>query len=230
MLIIDDDEELSELLSDYLTKFDFEVFTANQPTLGIELFKKHEPDLIILDIMLPNKNGFEVCKVIRQISKTPIIIHSSRVELSDKIAGLDLGADDYIPKPIEPRELVARILSILRRSEGYPAITLDAKTLTSHELSIDTHRTMAFLTGDQLDLTTMEFEILHFFMKNPGVTLSREQVVDKIRGIEWDCVDRTIDVLVSRLRQKLKDDLKNPKYLKTIWGSGYRFVGVVTAS
>ena len=111
------------------------------------MLKKHKPDLIILDIMLPNKNGFEVCKVIRQISRTPIIIHSSRGELSDKIAGLDLGADDYIPKLIEPRELVARIQSLLRRSEGYPAITIAAKTLTSHELSLDTHSAIAFLAG-----------------------------------------------------------------------------------
>ncbi|MDD4975854.1 MAG: response regulator transcription factor [Bacteriovorax sp.] len=230
ILIIDDDEELNKLLSDFLTKFDFEVITANHPTLGIELLKMHEPHLVVLDIMLPNKNGFEVCKVIRQNSQTPIIILSARGDLSDKVVGLDLGADDYMPKPIEPRELVARIQSVLRRSEGYPLTVVVAKTLKSHELSIDIHKAIALLADIQLDLTTMEFEILCFFMNNPGITLSREQVVDKIRGIEWDSVDRTIDVLVSRLRHKLKDDAKNPKFLKTIWGSGYRFVGIVTSS
>lgn len=230
ILIIDDDEELNELLSDFLPRYDFEVITANHPTLGLQLLKKHEPHLVVLDIMLPVKNGFEVCKEIRQIVQTPIIILSARGDLNDKVVGLELGADDYMPKPYEPRELVARIQSVLRRSDGYPTAPIEAKTLKSHDLYIDTHKATVYLADIQLDLTTMEFEILCLFMKNPGITLSREQVVDKIRGIEWDSIDRTIDVLISRLRHKLKDDAKNPKYLKTIWGSGYRFVGDVIAS
>jgi DNA-binding response OmpR family regulator len=227
ILIIDDDEEFNAHLSDFLTKFDFEVITANHPTIGLELLKKHQPHLVVLDIMLPFKNGFEVCSEIRQTVQTPIIIVSARGDLNDKVIGLELGADDYMPKPFEPRELVARIQSVLRRSIGHLAIVLEAKTLKSHELFIDMSKATVFLAGMQLELTTLEFEILCLFMKNPGVTLTREQVVDKIRGIEWDGVDRTIDVIISRLRQKLRDNAKNPKYLKTIWGTGYRFVGEV---
>lgn len=229
ILIIDDDNELSDLLTDFLAKFDYEVLTADHPTLGLELLKKHNPDLIVLDIMLPDKNGFEVCKEIRQSNlQTPIIMLSARGDFNDKIAGLDLGADDYMPKPYEPRELVARIQSVLRRAEGRKSSSGDNAILKSDGLVVNITKATVFHAEQQLDLTTMEFEILCLFMQNPGITLSREQVVDKIRGIEWDSIDRTIDVLISRLRHKLKDDAKNPKFLKTIWGSGYRFVGEVS--
>jgi DNA-binding response OmpR family regulator len=228
VLIIDDDVELNELLSDFLAKYDFEVLTAVHPTEGLELLKKHKPHLIVLDIMLPEKDGFEVCKEIRETAKTPIIILSARGDLSDRLAGLELGADDYMPKPYEPRELVARIQSVLRRTENFNSMP-ESKILKAHDLIVDMNKASVTLAGHSLDLTTMEFEMLCLFMKHPGVTLSREQVVDKLRGIEWDSIDRTIDVLISRLRSKLKDDVKNPKFLKTIWGSGYRFVGEVVS-
>ncbi|MGZ3788954.1 MAG: response regulator transcription factor [Bacteriovorax sp.] len=227
ILIIDDDNELNELLSDFLAKYEFIVFTANHPTIGLDHLKKYQPHLIVLDIMLPEKNGFDVCKEIREMTKTPIIILSARGGLNDRLIGLELGADDYIPKPYEPRELVARIQSVLRRTENFQIPTIESKIIKSHDLVVDTNRASVTLAGESLDLTTMEFEMLCLFMQNPGLTLSREQVVDKLRGIERDSFDRTIDVLISRLRCKLKDDVKNPKFLKTIWGSGYRFVGEV---
>ncbi len=226
ILIIDDDIELNDLLRDFLSKHSFEVFTATHPNDGLDLFNKHQPHLIVLDIMLPGKTGFDVCKEIRETSKVPIIILSARGALDDRLAGLDLGADDYMPKPYEPRELVARIQSVLRRTDNYK-LGPDSKILRSNDLIIDMNKASVSLAGSPLELTTMEFEMLCLFMQNPGVTLSREQVVDKLRGIEWDSIDRTIDVLISRLRSKLKDDVKNPKFLKTIWGSGYRFVGEV---
>lgn len=227
ILIIDDDTELLELLSDFLSNNNFEVLTATHPNEGLELFKKHQPQLIILDVMLPGKSGFEVCKEIRETSQTPILMLSARGAIDDRLAGLNLGADDYMPKPFEPREVLARIQSILRRTENFKSIS-DSKTLRSHDLVLDLNKASVTLAGHPLELTTMEFEMLCLFMQNPGVTLSREQVVDKLRGIEWDSIDRTIDVLISRLRSKLKEDVKNPKFLKTIWGSGYRFVGEVT--
>ncbi len=228
ILIIDDDNELNELLSDFLSKYDFEVITALHPTLGLELFNKHKPHLIVLDINMPDKTGFEVCKEIRDTSSTPIIILSARGDLNDRLVGLELGADDYIPKPYEPRELLARIQSVLRRTDNqFQNQQLVNKIFKSQDLVVDLVKATVALSGDVLDLTTMEFEMLCLFMQNPGVTLSREQVVDKLRGIEWDSIDRTIDVLISRLRSKLKDDVKNPKFLKTIWGSGYRFIGEV---
>ncbi|MFA6236878.1 MAG: response regulator transcription factor [Bacteriovorax sp.] len=228
ILVIDDDAALGEVLANFLPRFDFDVITANHPTQGLELLKSEKPALVLLDIMLPSKNGFELCSEIRQIAQTPIIILSARGNLDDRVIGLDLGADDYIPKPYEPRELVARIQSVLRRYESAQPAPVTTTIFKSYDLVVDTLKATVTLAGKTLDLTTMEFEILCLFMKNPGVTLSREQVVDKIRGIEWDSIDRTIDVLISRLRNKLKDDAKNPKYLKTIWGSGYRFVGEVT--
>lgn len=226
ILIIDDDNELNSLLTDFLSEYDYEVITANQPGIGLELIKIKSPDLIVLDVMMPEKNGFEVCKEIREFTQTPIIMLSARQELDDKIVGLELGADDYMPKPYDPRELMARIQSVLRRTTTQINSAIN-HTIKSHELMVDTQKATASLNNIKLDLTTMEFEILSLFMKNPGTTLSREQIVDKIRGIEWDSIDRTIDVIISRLRQKLKDDAKNPKYLKTIWGSGYRFVGEI---
>jgi DNA-binding response OmpR family regulator len=177
---------------------------------------------------MPDKTGFEVCKEIRDTSSTPIIILSARGDLNDRLVGLELGADDYIPKPYEPRELLARIQSVLRRTDNqFQNQQLVNKIFKSQDLVVDLVKATVALSGDVLDLTTMEFEMLCLFMQNPGVTLSREQVVDKLRGIEWDSIDRTIDVLISRLRSKLKDDVKNPKFLKTIWGSGYRFIGEV---
>lgn len=228
ILVIDDDLELNSLLKDYLAQHEFDVLTAAHPKEGMDLLKLHKPDLVVLDVMLPDKSGFEVCREIRSSKiQTPIIMLSAKSETDNKITGLDMGADDYMPKPYEPRELVARIQSVLRRSEGRGNLT-EVKVLKSNNLIVDIDRATVTHNNEPLDLTTMEFEILCLFMQNPGVTLSREQVVDKIRGIEWDSVDRTIDVLISRLRHKLKDDAKNPKYLKTIWGSGYRFVGEVT--
>jgi DNA-binding response OmpR family regulator len=226
ILIIDDDQELNDLLTRYLAKFDFEVISASHPSVGLELFRKQSPNLIVLDVMLPGKNGFEVCKEIRQEAKVPIIMLTARGDLSDRIVGLELGADDYMPKPYEPRELVARIQSVLRRVD-YSAAAPPGKILKSNELVVNMDRASVFLAGEDLDLTTTEYEILCLLMLHRGVTLSRDQILDQLRGVEWDNVDRTIDVLVSRLRHKLKDDPKHPKYLKTVWGSGYRFVGEV---
>lgn len=226
ILIIDDDTELNELLSDFLSKHNFEVLTATHSEEGLALFNKENPHLIVLDVMLPGKSGFEICKEIRETSKVPIIMLSARGAIDDKLTGLDLGADDYMPKPYEPRELVARIQSVLRRVENFKQA--DGKILRSQDLIVDLNKATVTLAGNPVELTTMEFEMLCLFMQNPGVTLSRDQVVDKLRGIEWDSIDRTIDVLISRLRSKLKEDVKNPRFLKTIWGSGYRFVGEVT--
>jgi DNA-binding response OmpR family regulator len=228
ILIIDDDHELNDLLTRYLRKFDFEVISATHPVLGLELIRKHSPDLIVLDVMLPGKNGFEVCKEIRREARTPIIMLTARGDLSDRVVGLELGADDYMPKPYEPRELVARIQSVLRRTQDYSSVSSASGSLHSLDLHVDLGTTTVSLAGALLDFTTTEFEILCLLMKNPGTTLSRDQILDQLRGIEWNNVDRTIDVLVSRIRHKLNDDPKTPRFLKTVWGSGYRFIGQVT--
>jgi two-component system phosphate regulon response regulator OmpR len=221
ILIIDDDEKLSTLLSEYLARFNFEVRTAGNSDEGLKEVHSENPDIIILDVMLPGMNGFEVCKEIRKESSIPIIMLTARGEVTDRIVGLELGADDYLPKPFEPRELVARIQSILRRTnESKPESKIEFD-----KLSIDLEKQTVRMDGEYIELTTMEFEMLSVFAKNPGKVFSRERLMELLRGIDWDAYDRSIDVLISRLRQKLNDNPKQPRYIKTIWGSGYKFIG-----
>ncbi len=221
ILIIDDDKKLNDLLSDYLFKFGFKVSTAIHPDDGLKMLKRELPDIIILDIMLPDMNGFEVCKKIRRNYSIPIIMLTARGEVTDRIVGLELGADDYLPKPFEPRELVARIQSVLRRS--LKILKLDI--LRFEKLVIDFRKRTVLHDGKNVDLTTMEFELLSLFVRNPGRVFTRDRIMDSIRGIEWEAFDRSVDVLISRLRQKLNDDPKRPSFLKTIWGTGYKFIG-----
>ncbi|MCK4836512.1 MAG: response regulator transcription factor [Candidatus Aminicenantes bacterium] len=220
ILVIDDDQKLNQLLTDYLKKFNFQVDAYTHPEKGIRAIKKEQPDLIILDIMLPDMDGFEVCKKIRQDYSVPIIMLTARGEVTDRVVGLELGADDYLPKPFEPRELVARIQSVLRRySENS-----ESDLIKFGKLFVDLKKYSVRLDEKKVILTAMEFEILSLFIKNPGRVLTRNIITDKIHGIEYDSFDRSVDVLISRLRRKLNDDPKNPTYIKTIWGTGYKFV------
>ena len=225
ILIIDDDEKLNTLLTDYLGQFDFQITTAVHPKDGLQLLSRQSPDLIILDIMLPEMDGFEVCKTIRKTSDIPIIMLTARGEVTDRIVGLEIGADDYLPKPFEPRELVARIQSVLRRNSGQKQS--DIKTFGS--LVVDINKQTVVLDGNIIELTTMEFELLKYFIDHPGRMLNRDTIMDHLRGMDWEAFDRSIDVLLSRLRQKLNDDPKQPRWIKTIWGSGYKFIGEVDA-
>ncbi len=221
ILIIDDDRKLNKLLIDFLSDYNFKIHSAIHPREGLRALDVFKPDLIILDVMLPEMDGFEVLRVIRKTSDLPVLMLTARGDTMDRILGLEIGADDYLPKPFEPRELVARIRAIFRRQSGKTMQEL----YQSGELKINIQKYEAFLGNNRLDLTTAEFEILSFFIKNSGVVLSRDQIMDNLRGIEWDAFNRSIDVLISRLRQKLKDDPKKPRYIKTVWGAGYMFVG-----
>ncbi len=224
VLIIDDDRRLNELLTEYLTQFKMIVRTAEHPDDGLALFRQQVPSLIILDLMLPDKDGFVVCREIRKESAVPIIMLTARGDLPDRVAGLELGADDYLSKPFEPRELVARIQSVLRRGGGLSEASSPVEQVQADELRVDVRKRTVSLKGELVDLTTMEFEILTLFIKNAGVVLSRDEIMDRIRGVDWDAYNRSIDVGVSRLRQKLQDDPKRPRYIKTIWGAGYQFL------
>ncbi|MCP4757341.1 MAG: response regulator transcription factor [Proteobacteria bacterium] len=221
ILIIDDDEKLNELLRDYLTKYGYHVMTALHPEKGIALWRERNPQMVILDIMLPDMDGFEVCKIIRRESLVPIVMLTARGEVTDRVVGLELGADDYLGKPFEARELVARIQSVLRRSRD----TSSSSTLHFQDLSINLENHEVMVNGDFIQLTSTEFELLTLFVKNPGKVLSRGQIMEWISGIEWESFNRSVDVLISRLRQKIKDDPRHPIYLKTIWGTGYLFLG-----
>ncbi len=216
-LLIDDDAKLGNLLSDYLTKFEIELNSTTEPTLALDLIAEDQPDLIILDVMMPKMNGFEVCSGIRKKYKIPIIMLSARGESFDRVKGLDLGADDYMAKPFEPRELVARIHSLLRRvtdEDHYRQDIFEVNTI-SREISMD---------GQMLSLTNMEFELLELLLTNPGTLFSRDDILKHLRGIEAKIFSRSIDILISRLRQKIETNPKEPKFIKTIWGKGYMFL------
>jgi DNA-binding response OmpR family regulator len=221
ILIIDDDKKLNNLLTDYLSKFNFKVIAVTHPDEGFKILKRELPDLIILDVMLPDMEGFEVCKEIRKEYTVPIIMLTARGEVTDRIVGLELGADDYLPKPFEPRELVARIQTILRRSSENTKTDI----IKFGKLVVDLKKHSATLAGKNIDLTTAEFELLQLFIKNPGKVLNRDQIMERTRGIQWEAFNRSVDVLISRLRQKLNDDPKNPTFFKTVWGTGYMFIG-----
>lgn len=216
-LLIDDDAKLGNLLSDYLTRFEIELNSTTEPTLALDLIAEDQPDLIILDVMMPKMNGFEVCSGIRKKYKIPIIMLSARGESFDRVKGLDLGADDYMAKPFEPRELVARIHSLLRRvidEEHYRQDIFEVNTI-SREISMD---------GQMLSLTNMEFELLELLLTNPGTLFSRDDILKHLRGIEAKIFSRSVDILISRLRQKMETNPKEPKFIKTIWGKGYMFL------
>lgn len=221
ILIIDDDEKLNRLLTDYLSKMGFTVLTATLPSEGLEKLEEETPDLVILDVMLPEMDGFEVCRTIRQSSSVPVVMLTARGEVMDRVVGLEIGADDYLPKPFEPRELVARIQAILRRIQTKSKSGI--KTIGA--LCIDFHKYEVRVDDKLVHLTLNEFECLVLLVKNKGKVLNRDQIIEELRGIEWDAFNRSVDITMSRLRQKLGDDPKNPRFIKTIWGTGYLFIG-----
>ena len=219
-LLIDDDQKLGDLLKNYLKSYDIDLSAINDPRNAIDTINNLDTDLLILDVMMPHINGFELCKMIREESDTPIIILSARGESDDKVKGIALGADDYLSKPFEARELVARIQSLLRRTQKDLAVRSDPI------FEVDQQRLEVSLNGNVLDLTTKEFELMDLFIKNPGVIFTRDEIIKEIKGIDAHLFSRSIDILISRLRHKIEDDPKEPKLIKTIWGKGYMFVAV----
>lgn len=225
VLIIDDDEQLTEVLQEYLDRFGFQVDSAHVPSKGLEKLKSNRPDVLILDVMLPEMDGFQVCKKIRasdSYQNLPILMLTARGEVTDRVVGLEIGADDYLAKPFDPRELVARVNSLLRRAPSKPN---DRKLLAFNGLALDPVLQQVHLDGELLGLTTMEYELLKLLMNHAGKTFSRDELMNQLRGIDAELYSRAIDTLVSRVRQKLGDTTKPPKYIKTVWGRGYCFIG-----
>lgn len=222
ILLIDDDAKLAGLLTEYFRRFDLTLISADRPRAGLELLQEEKPDLVVLDIMLPEMDGFEVCRRIRQDSIVPIIMLTARGELTDRIVGLELGADDYLPKPFEPRELVARIQTVLRRAGTREQ---KARQLRFKDLDINLDQRSAHVKSKLLSLTTMEYEALVMFASYPGKVFTRDEILNHLRGVEVEIFSRSVDILISRLRQKLHDTTKPPRFIKTVWGSGYTFIG-----
>ena len=226
ILIVDDDENIANLISLYLTKECYETRIEHNGQSALDAFKEYAPNLILLDIMLPGLDGYEVCREIRRESKVPIIMLSAKTEVFDKVLGLELGADDYITKPYSMRELTARVKANLRRSTAQPVVEEEPEnqnTINSGELSINVERYEVAKNGEIIDITLREFELLKFLAMQPDKIFSREKLLENVWGYEYYGDVRTVDVTVRRLREKIEDDPSMPKYIITKRGVGYYF-------
>lgn len=227
ILIVDDDAEITELLGDYLSRFNFEVHTAcDSDSMRVQL-ERHTVNLVVLDVMLPGTDGLTLSREIRERSQIPVIMLTARTTTFDRIMGLENGADDYMGKPFEPRELVARIHTVLRRSQGAndaaPNLARsDVVCFDGWELHRE-ERTLVSPTGLVVALSNAEFLLLNTFLQTPRRLFSRDQLMEQARGRAMDAFERSIDLLVSRLRQKLADDPDEPSMIKTVRGAGYMF-------
>ena len=221
ILIVEDELDLANIIKDYLVKELYEVEICTEGDKAIEIFDKFKPSLVILDLMLPGMNGYEICQNIRIKSTIPILILSAKIDEFDKVKGLNLGADDYITKPFRSRELLARVNAQLRRSQVFNKENLEIIDLEN--IRIYTKEYKVEKDGRDLDLSRNEFELLIFLSKNPRQVFSREQLYERIWGFDSYGDLNTVTVTINRLRQKIEDNPKNPKYILTVWGVGYKF-------
>lgn len=217
LLLIDDDEKLAAPLKTFFSQFDFELLSQTHPQKALDFLQDHRVDLVILDVMLPEIDGFETCRRIRQFSNIPILMLTARGDVMDRIVGLEIGADDYLPKPFEPRELVARIQNILKRSA---AQTADAEVMRFEGLCIDTQTQQVSRDDARVELTSNEFLLLKMLALQPQKIFSRDDIMLELKGIDADIYSRAIDILVSRLRHKLKP----VDAIRTIRSQGYQFI------
>ncbi|OFM52600.1 response regulator transcription factor [Aerococcus mictus] len=221
ILIVEDELDLANIIKDYLEKELYEVEICTEGDKAIEIFDKFKPSLVILDLMLPGMNGYEICQNIRIKSTIPILILSAKIDEFDKVKGLDFGADDYVTKPFRPRELLARVNAQLRRSQVFNKENLEI--IDIENIRIYTKEYKVEKNGRDLDLSRNEFELLVFLSKNPRQVFSREQLYERIWGFDSYGDLNTVTVTINRLRQKIEDNPKNPKYILTVWGVGYKF-------
>lgn len=223
VLIIEDDQRLADLTRDYLEANGFRVTLEADGANGVKRITGLQPDLVILDLMLPGEDGLSICRRARPHYAGPIMMLTARTDDLDQVLGLEMGADDYMPKPVQPRVLLARMRALLRRAEGgLPAG--GEERLRFENLEIDHATREAWLSGERIDLTSAEFDLLWLLASNAGRVLTREEIFDDLRGIKYDGQDRSIDVRVSRIRPKIGDDTHHPHRIKTVRSKGYLFV------
>ncbi|MBC7082917.1 MAG: response regulator transcription factor [Firmicutes bacterium] len=220
ILVVEDEESVRELVRMYLENEGFRVETASDGEEALNKVKANTPDLIILDIMLPKFDGWTVCREVKKTSNVPIIMLSARTEEFDRVLGLELGADDYIPKPFSPREMVARVRAVLRRTSASPEAT--GRVITYRDLTIDRDANRVVIRDKEVAMTPREFELLWFLACHPGRVYSREQLLEEVWGYEYLGDGRTVDTHIKRLREKLHADGETT-YIKTVWGRGYKF-------
>lgn len=224
VLIVDDDVKIVELVKLYLNRDGYSVITALDGNEALRLAREARPDLIVLDIMLPGIDGLEICRTLRAESSVPIILLTAKTTEDDRITGLDMGADDYVTKPFSPKELAARVRAVLRRTPD-ESLQMGPAELKYGDLTINFPRHEAFLAGKPLNLTPVEFKLLGVMVREPNRVFSRAQLIEKVLGYDFDGFDRTIDVHILNLRRKIEPDASHPKYIKTVYGAGYKFAG-----
>jgi len=224
ILIIDDDVDLNALLTEYLQGFGHTLVSETTAAAGRKRLRRELPDLLILDVMLPDTDGLTLCREIRAEYDVPIIMLTARGEVADRVMGLEFGADDYVAKPFEPRELVARIQSVIRRAKD----GIQGDVLVCDGLRLETETRRVELDGHDVELTTMEFALLKDLMESRGRVMSRDRLLERLRGIDTNVYDRSIDMLISRLREKLGDEPRKPRFIRTVRIGGYQFVGAVS--
>ena len=222
ILVVDDEARIVKLVRDYLERAGFDVLSAQDGETALTLARVEQPDLIVLDLMLPGVDGLDVCRRLRQVSGVPIIMLTARVEEADRIVGLELGADDYVTKPFSPRELVARVRATLRRASGEVG---PSSILRAGDMELDTAALAATVAGEPVDLTPTEFQVLATLVRQPGRIFSREQLLEAVHGVAFDGFDRSVDSHIKNLRRKIEPDPRRPTYIQTVYGVGYRFVG-----
>ncbi|WP_369803863.1 response regulator [Moraxella sp. RCAD0137] len=223
ILIVEDDERLAMLTQDYLRKNGLDVAIETDGTRAIRRIIAEQPDLVVLDVMLPGSDGLTVCREVRAQYQQPILMLTARTDDMDQVLGLEMGADDYVAKPAQPRVLLARIRALLRRSDTAP-VKSSPQRLEFGDLVIDNGGRSVTLNDELVDFTSAEYDLLWLLASNAGRILSREDIFERLRGIEYDGQDRSIDVRISRIRPKIGDDPENPKRIKTVRSKGYLFV------
>jgi two-component system, OmpR family, alkaline phosphatase synthesis response regulator PhoP len=224
ILVVDDDVKIVELVKLYLNREGYTVLTAYDGKEALRLACEVHPDLIVLDIMLPGMDGLEVCRTLRAESSVPIILLTAKTTEQDRIIGLDLGADDYVTKPFSPKELAARVRAVFRRTPD-EALQLGPEEVHFANLTVNFPKHEAYLDGNALNLTPVEFKLLGVLIREPNRVFSRSQLIEKVLGYDFDGFDRTIDVHILNLRRKVETDAGHPKFIKTVYGSGYKFTG-----
>lgn len=220
ILVVDDEAEIIRLVRAYLERAGFTVATASEGREALAVFRHEHPNLVVLDLNLPGMDGLDVCRAIRRDSEIPIIMLTARLEETDRLIGLELGADDYVVKPFSPREIVARVRAVLRRAEGTP---VRPAVVSAAGVALDLTRRTASVDDRPLDLTAMEFDLLALLVEHPGQVFTRLQLLDCAQGNAYEGYERTIDAHIKNLRKKLADEPQNPRYIETVRSVGYRF-------
>jgi two-component system, OmpR family, alkaline phosphatase synthesis response regulator PhoP len=228
ILVVDDDKSIVKVLRAYLEQSGYQVLTAADGEEALHILRHERPDLVVLDLMLPHRDGWEITRIVRAdrvLAALPIIMLTARIEATDKIVGLELGADDYVTKPFNAREVVARVSALLRRTRLDRLPTAAPHVLTCGGLRLDLDQRVGSVNGGPVELTRTEFNLLQAFMENPGYTLTRDELLEKALGYAYEGLGRALDTHIRNLRRKIEPDADNPAYIQTVYGVGYRLAG-----